>query len=156
ITATAVATAVAAAEVEGKRQQVGRPFFLDTGGVDGRQACTRRQIDQLNKKIRHFERESDALPEEHPKHAWYARRIQALLDEKSRCWRRYNARNRALAHLASNVILLLDRVHGCSLVAIENLSTLKRTGRGKGCAGSLAAVPQEHHHSRRDLATAQV
>ena len=64
-----------------------------------------------------------------------ASRIQALLDEKSRCWRKYNARNRALAHLASNVILLLARVHGCSLVAIESLTTLKSTGRGKGVRG---------------------
>jgi predicted RNA-binding Zn-ribbon protein involved in translation (DUF1610 family) len=130
ITATAVA-----AEEDEKSQQVGRPFFLDTGGFDGRQARTRRQIDQLNKKVRRFEQERDALSEEHAKRAWYGSRIQALLDEKSRCWRRYNARNRALAHLASNVILLLARIHGCSLVAIESLSTLKSTGRGKGVRG---------------------
>jgi putative transposase len=129
------ATAVAADEVDGKSQQGGRPFFLDTGGFDGRQARTRRQIDQLQKKVRRFEQERDALPEEHPKSAWYASRIQALLDEKSRCWRRYNARNRALAHLASNVILVLARIQGCSLVAIESLSTLKSTGRGKGVKG---------------------
>jgi putative transposase len=129
------ATAVAAAEGDEQSQQVGRPFFLDTGGFDGRQARTRRQIDQLNKKVRRFEQERDALHEDHPKRAWYASRIQARLDEKSRCWRKYNARNRALAHLASNVILLLARVHGCSLVAIESLSTLKSTGRGKGVRG---------------------
>jgi predicted RNA-binding Zn-ribbon protein involved in translation (DUF1610 family) len=129
------ATAVAAAEVNEKSQQAGHPFFLDTGGFDGRQARTRRQIDQLQKKIKHYERESDTLPEEHPERDWYARRIQALLDEKSRCWRKYNARNRALAHLASNVILLLARIHDCSLVAIENLTTLKSPGRGKGVRG---------------------
>ena len=129
------ATAVAAAEGEGKSQQVGRPFFLDTGGFDGRQARARRQIDHLQHKVRRYKRERDALPENHPKSAWYARRVQALLDEKSRCWRRYNARNRALAHLASNVILLLARVHGCSLVAIENLTTLTSPGRGKGVKG---------------------
>jgi predicted RNA-binding Zn-ribbon protein involved in translation (DUF1610 family) len=129
------ATAVAAADGDEKSQQMGRPFFLDTGGFDGRQARTRRQIDQLNKKVRRFEQERDALPEEHPKRSWYAGRIQALLDEKSCCWGKYNARNRALAHLASNVILLLARVHDCSLVAIESLSTLKSTGRGKGVRG---------------------
>ena len=100
-----------------------------------RQARTRRQIDLLQHKVRRGEQERDALPEEHPKRAWYAGRIQALLDEKSRCWRKYNARNRALAHLASNVILLLARIHGCSLVAIESLSTLTSTGRGKGVRG---------------------
>jgi hypothetical protein len=134
LTATAVA-AVAANEVEGKSEQVGRPFFLDTGGFDGRQARTRRQIDQLHKKIKHYEQQSNTLPEDHRKRAWYASRIQALLDEKSRCWGTYNARNRALAHLASNVILLLARVRGCSLVAMESLKTLKSTGRGKGMKG---------------------
>ena len=67
---------MAAAEVEGKSQQVGRPFFLDTGGFDGRQARTRRQIDQLQQKVRRFEQEADAPPE-HPS-AWSASRIQAL------------------------------------------------------------------------------
>jgi transposase len=129
------ATAVAADDGDGRRQQVGRPFFLDTGGFDGRQARIRRQIDHLNKKVRRFEQERDALPKEHSKQAWYAGRIQALLDEKSRRWRKYTARNRALAHLASNVTLLLAGVHGCALVAIESLSTLKSTGRGKGVKG---------------------
>jgi hypothetical protein len=32
-------------------EQVGRPFFLNTGGFDGRQARTRRQIDELKKKV---------------------------------------------------------------------------------------------------------
>src|SRR5262249_23044858 len=125
------ATAVEVREGESAHGQVGRPFFLDTGGFDGRQARTRRQIGQLNQKVRRFEHERDALPEEHPKQAWYASRIQARLDEKSRCWRKYHARNRALAHLASNVLLLLARLHGCSLVAIESLSTLKSTGEAK-------------------------
>jgi putative transposase len=129
------ATAVAAADRDEKSQQTGRPFFLDTGGFDGRQARTRRQIDQLQHKVRQCEQERDALPESHPKRAWYASRIQALLDEKSRCWRKYNTRNRALAHLASNVILLLCRVQGCSLLAMESLTTLKSTGRGKGVRG---------------------
>jgi putative transposase len=85
--------------------------------------------------VSRFEQKRDALPESHPKRAWYAGRIQALLDEKSRCWRTYTARNRALAHLASNVILLLCRVHGCSLRAMESVKTLKSTGRGKGVRG---------------------
>src|SRR5262249_38602253 len=110
------ATVVEVREGESKHCQMGRPFFLNTGGYDGRQARTRRRIDQLNKKVRRFKREWDALQESHPKRIWYARRIQALLDEKSRCWRTYNARNRALAHLASNVILLWCRVQGRSLV----------------------------------------
>ena len=31
--------------------QIGRPFFLDTGPFDGRQARLRRQIDQLKAKV---------------------------------------------------------------------------------------------------------
>jgi len=106
------ATAVAAEEVAGQRQQVGRPVFLDTGGGDGRQARTRRQLDHLNQNVRRCEQERGALPEEHPKRAGDASRLQALLDEKRRCWRKYHARNRALAHRASTVILLL--APGCA------------------------------------------
>jgi putative transposase len=51
------------------------------------------------------------------------------------CWRKYEQRNRALAHLASNVLLLLARVHGCSLLSMESLKTLKTTGRGRGVRG---------------------
>jgi transposase len=135
LTATAVEIRSGEDKGEDTHGQVGRPSFLDTGGFDGRQARTRRQIDRLLKKAAVYAEERDALPEEHPKRAWYAGRIQALLDEKSRCWRKYTARNRALAHLASNVILLLCRVHRCSLLAMESLKTLKSTGRGKGVRG---------------------
>src|SRR6266513_4263190 len=40
-----------------------------------------------------------------------------------------------MAHLASNVLVLLARVHGCSLLSMESLKTLKSTGRGKGVRG---------------------
>lgn len=39
------------------------------------------------------------------------------------------------AHLASNVLLLLCRLHGCSLLSMESLKTLKTTGRGRGVRG---------------------
>ena len=42
-------------------------FFLDTGGFDGKQARTRRQIDELKKKAARFEQERDSLPADHPK-----------------------------------------------------------------------------------------
>ncbi|WP_172632456.1 zinc ribbon domain-containing protein [Dictyobacter arantiisoli] len=110
--------------------QVGRPFFLETGGFDGRQARTRRQIDELKKKVARFEQERDAVSQGHSKRAWYEIRLACYRREVDRCWRKYEQRNRALAHLASNVLLLLCRLHGCQLVSMESLKTLKTTGRG--------------------------
>jgi putative transposase len=115
--------------------QVGRPFFLDTGNFDGRQARTRRQIDVLKKKVALYEKQQDEFPEAAPKRAWYAQRLATYRREIDRCWRKYEQRNRSLAHLASNVLLLLARVHGCSLLSMESLKTLKTTGRGRGVRG---------------------
>lgn len=101
--------------------QLSRPLFLDTGGLDGHQARTRRQIDQL-KAAR------ENLPEGDPKRTLYDQEIQ-------RCWRLYEARNCELAHLAANLLLLFAAVWGCSLISGESLKTLKSTGRGKGVRG---------------------
>ncbi|HEY4385267.1 MAG TPA: transposase, partial [Ktedonobacteraceae bacterium] len=124
-----------ATAVDEHNGQVGKPFFVNTGSFDGRQARTRRQIDELKKKVVRFEQERDALPKEHAKRAWYHRRLAFSRREIDRCWHKYEQRNRALAHLASNVLLLLARVHGCSLLSMESLKTLKSTGRGKGVRG---------------------
>jgi putative transposase len=124
-----------ATAVDEHSEQVGRPFFLDTGSFDGRQARTRRQIDELKKKVARYEQERDALPEEHAKRAWHTQRLALYRREIDLCWRKYEQRNRALAHLASNVLLLLARVHGCSLLSMESLKTLKTTGRGRGVRG---------------------
>jgi putative transposase len=124
-----------ATAVDETSSQVGRPFFLNTGGFDGRQARTRRQIDELKKKVARFEQERDALPEDHSKRRWYNQRLALYRREIDRCWRKYEQRNRALAHLASNVLLVLAHVHGCSLLSMESLKTLKSTGRGKGVRG---------------------
>ena len=101
--------------------QVSRQLFLNTGGLDGHQARTRRQIDQL-RALR------DRLEALDPRRAVYA-------EEMRRCLRLYEARNRELAHLAANVLLLFARVWGCSLICGERLSTLKSTGRGRGVRG---------------------
>jgi putative transposase len=124
-----------ATAVDEHHEQVGRPFFLDTGGFDGRQARTRRQIDELKKKVATYEKQRDVLPAEASKRAWYTQRLVTYRREIDRCWRKYEQRNRALAHLASNVLLLLCRFHGCSLLSMESLKTLKTTGRGRGVRG---------------------
>jgi putative transposase len=145
-----VHTLLTATAVDTQHLQVGRPFFLKTGGFDGRQARTRRQIDELTAKKKRYEQARDALPHAAPdpmhpakltapldseKAGWYTRRIAAVEDEITRCWRKYNLRNRTLAHLAANVLLLLCHLHGCSLLAMESLETLKTTGRGRGVRG---------------------
>jgi putative transposase len=101
--------------------QISRPLFVHTGGLDGHQARTRRQIDQL-KAAR------DALGADDPRRLGYEREIQ-------RGWRLYDARNQELAHLAANLLLLFASVWGCSLLCGESLSTLKTTGRGRGVQG---------------------
>ena len=101
--------------------QISRPLFVKTGGLDGHQARTRRQIDQL-KAAR------DTLLPDDAKRADYEEEIR-------RCWRVYEARNRELAHLAANLLLLFASVWGCSLICGESLKTLKSTGRGKGVRG---------------------
>lgn len=101
--------------------QVSRPLFINTGGLDGHQARTRRQIDEL-KAAR------DTLAEADPKRALYEEEIR-------RAWRLYEARNRELAHLAANLLLLFAQVWACSLICGESLKTLKTTGRGRGVRG---------------------
>jgi putative transposase len=128
-------TLLTATALDEHHQQVGRPFFLDTGGFDGKQARTRRQIDELKKKVAAYEQAREALPAEDSKRRWYTEQMRLLRREIDRCWRKYEQRNRALAHLASNVLLLLARVHGCGLLSMESLKTLKTTGRGKGVRG---------------------
>ncbi len=130
-----VHTLLTATAVDDHHEQVGRPFFLNTDGFDGRQARTRRQIDELKKKVARYEQERDALPPEHSKRLWFNQKLVVLRREIDRCWRKYKQRNRAMAHLASNVLLLLCRLHGCSLLSMESLKTLKSTGRGKGVRG---------------------
>jgi len=128
----ALLTATAADETS---SQVGKPFFLATGGFDGRQARTRRQVDELKAKVACFEQERDALPPDHPKRVWYNQKLATYRQQIERCWHKYDLRNRSLAHLASNVLLLLCRLHGCQLLPMESLKTLKTTGRGKGVHG---------------------
>jgi len=70
-----VHTLLTATAVDEHSEQIGRPFFLNTGGFDGRQARTRRQIDELKKKVATYEQERDALPPDHPKRAWFNQKL---------------------------------------------------------------------------------
>lgn len=116
-------------------RQVSRPFFLDTGGFDGRQARNRQQIDRLKQRIDHLTQQRDALPQTDPHRESYTATIAAYAAEKQRCWRKYAARNRELAHLTANVLILLATVFRCEMLVGESLKTLKSVGRGRGKKG---------------------
>ena len=63
------------------------------------------------------------------------RRLAVLRREIAQCWHKYEARNNDLAHLASNVLLLLASVWQADLIAGESLKSLKLEGRGRGVKG---------------------
>ncbi len=115
--------------------QVGRPFFLDTGPFDGRQARTRRQIDQLKAKVARLEQQRDRFPVGDPRRTPSEEALSILRREIARCWRKYEARNNDLAHLAANVLLVLATAFGCELIAGESLKSMKSAGRGRGAKG---------------------
>jgi putative transposase len=130
-----VRTLVTATVVDLEGHQVGRPFFLNTGPFDGRQARTRRQIDLLKGKAAKLEARRDSFPVGDPKREPSRQRLAVLHREIERCWRKYEARNKDLAHLAANILLLLATASGCSLIAGESLKSLKSTGRGRNAKG---------------------
>ena len=124
-------------------QQISRPVFLKTGGIDGRQARLRREIDRLKAcRDRYTALTTTArkAAEEHetplPEHfLGWQKRVMAYAERLAGCWQTYARRNRELAHLAANVLILLALVHDCHLICGENLTTLRSTGRGKGVRG---------------------
>src|SRR5215472_17413491 len=104
-----------------KYPQVSRPVFLDTGGIDGSQARLRREFDQL-KACRercaarcaaaltaHAERQTP-LPADFPR--WQAR-VRDYEERIGNCWQKYARRNRELAHLAANLLILLALLADC-------------------------------------------
>jgi putative transposase len=115
--------------------QVGRPFFLNTGPFDGRQARTRRQIDQLKAKVARKESQRDRFPVGDPRRIPSEEALPVLRREIARCWRKYEARNQDLAHLAANVLLVLAAAFECELIAGESLKSMKSAGRGRGAKG---------------------
>lgn len=130
-----VRTLVTACAVDLVGRQVGRPFFLDTGGFDGRQARTRRQIDLLQGKADRLQARFATLPADAPGRLALEGQRALWQREISRYWRKYHARNRDLAHLAANVLLLLADIQGCLFIVGESLKTLKSAGRGRDARG---------------------
>jgi putative transposase len=124
-------------------RQVSRPVFLDTGGIDGRQARLRQEIDRLKacrdryallvKQARSADdKQQIPLPAHFP--GWQEQ-IASCDTRIKTCWKKYERRNRELAHLASNLLILLALLHDCRLICGENLTTLKTEGPGRGVRG---------------------
>jgi putative transposase len=130
-----VRTLVTATVVDLKGNRLSPPLFLDTGGFDGRQAHTRRHLDRLKKKEAELQTRRDRFPVGDPKREPAERKLRVLKREIARCWRKYEARNNDLAHLAANILILLATVWGAELIAGESLKSLKSEGRGRGVKG---------------------
>ncbi len=124
-------------------RQVSRPVFLDTGGIDGRQARLRREIDRLQacrdryvllvkQALTAKDEQEIPLPVHFP--GWQ-KQVGTYEARMKQCWKTYERRNRELAHLASNVLILLALLYDCRLICGENLTTLKTEGRGRGVRG---------------------
>jgi putative transposase len=126
---------VTASVVDLDGHQIGHPFFLDTGPFDGRQARLRRQIDQLKAKVAHLEKQRDRFPVGDRRRKPSEEALSVLRREISRCWRKYEARNNDLGHLAANILLVLSTAFNCQLIAGESLKSMKSAGRGRGAKG---------------------
>jgi transposase len=126
---------VTASVVDLDGHQIGRPFFLDTGPFDGKQARLRRQIDQLQAKVAHLEKQRDRFPLGDPRRKPSEDALAILRREISRCWRKYEARNNDLGHLAANILLVLAIAFNCQLIAGESLKSMKSAGPGRGAKG---------------------
>ena len=90
-------------------EQLTPPFFVNIGGLAGKQARLRQQIDTLKAKKSKVKKKDRA-------------RVQAEIDA---CWRKYSATNEALAHFASNLLIIFALLFDCDLIAGEWLKTLK-------------------------------
>ncbi len=131
------------AEGDEPYRQVSRPVFLDTGGIDGRQARLRREIDRLKacrdryaqlvkQALTAKDQQEIPLPAHFP--GWQ-KRVSEYEARIKACWKTSERRNRELAHLASNLLILLALLSDCRLICGENLTTLKTEGRGRGVRG---------------------
>jgi putative transposase len=130
-----VRTLVTATVVDLSGNRLSPPLFLNTGGLDGRQAHTRRHIDRLKKKVAQLEARRDRFPIGDPRREPSERKLAVLRQEIACCWRKYEARNNDLSHLAANMLILLASVWGAELIAGESLKSLKSEGRGRGVKG---------------------
>ncbi len=130
-----VRTLVTATVLDLAGNRLAPPVFLDTGGFDGRQAHTRRHIDRLKSKVAQLEARREQFPVGDQRREPSDRKLAVLRREIACCWRKYEARNNDLAHLAANILILLATVWEAELISGESLKSLKSEGRGRGAKG---------------------
>ena len=130
-----VRTLVTATVLDLDGTRLAPPVFLDTGGFDGRQAHTRRHIDRLKSKVAKVEARRDRFAQGDPRREASQRKLVDLSREIACCWRKYEARNNDLAHLAANILVLLATVWEAELIAGESLKSLRSTGHGRSVKG---------------------
>jgi putative transposase len=133
-----VRTLVTAVVLDLSGNRLSPPLFLDTGGFDGRQAHTRRHIDRLKAKVATLETRRDRFAVGDPRREPAERKLAIVRREIARCWRKYEARNNDLAHLAANILLVLASVWQADLISGESLKSLKSEGRGRSVKGRWA------------------
>jgi putative transposase len=130
-----IRTLVTATVLDLSGNRLAPPLFLDSGGFDGRQAHTRRHIDRLKSKVAKLEAHSSRFAVGDKRREPSERKLAVLRREIARCWRKYEARNNDLAHLAANILILLASVWEAELIAGESLKSLKSTGHGRDARG---------------------
>ena len=130
-----VRTLVTATVLDLTGHRLSPPLFLDSGGFDGRQAHTRRHIDRLKSKVARLEARRDQFPVGDKRRASSESKLAVLRREIACCWRKYEARNNDLAHLAANILIVLATVWEADLISGESLKSLKSEGRGRGAKG---------------------
>jgi len=127
-------------------RQVSRPVILDTGGIDGRQAWLRREIARLHsckeryQELIHAARKAQAerakpLPAHY---AGWKRQVAECEPVATPSWLKYTRRNKELAHLAANLLLLLATRYTCGIIVGESLATRQGLARGSGMRRQLS------------------
>src|SRR5258708_1399377 len=100
--------------------------------IDHIKACGGRYATFSKQALAAHTQQHLPLPADFPR--WQAR-VSDYEARIKQCWKKYERRNRELAHLASNLLILLALLHDCRLICGENLTTLKTEGRGRGVRG---------------------
>ena len=129
-------------------RQISRPVFLDTGGLDGRQARLRREIDQLKAcKERYVKLVKEAASAQVERnialpphfHQWQ-KHSEAYEARITLCWKKYERRNRELAHLAANLLIMLALLSDCRLLLSQGLTARPPSGKCVNYSGWSSSI----------------